>query len=195
MDKKQLIIPAVTLALCMLVVVGVGYALDTSVDNSGNNVTIDGYEIELNNGSTVTTDKVFDAGVIEYHKVTQTGAAQSEKYIVDAGTTVTLSDEVTLKSKQASTGVPFAGELTVTITDDNKNLQKFFGDTLYVNIDGKGAVALTTVDGITYNSTPTIAFDGDGSVVLTGTTVGNELTEVPAFVGTFTVTFSLAPSA
>lgn len=197
--NKKLIIPVVTLVLCMLVAVGVGYGLtaNTTVTDQENGISADQIVVDLSDKNGEVTDQMFNSGAIDYTTyITYNSGAATTTYKIAAGQIVTLNDDGIQLTATLPDGVT-AGDLTVTITGADAAFTEYFSS-VSVTVGSQPAVVDENLsDGLTFTVS---GWDGTPSdVTITGTTLawdseinGTTPSTAPAFDGTFDVMFDLS---
>lgn len=183
MDKRKLAMPVATLAMSMLLLVGIGFAITANVTNQGNTVNADGVIIDLysdNAATNVVTESVFSNGTLQYagHSVNGTMT-----YEVPEDQVLTLSDDHTyIKSTKT-------GEIKVSAI----GITSLF-KSVTVTVGGE---SVTLNSGNSYTATFVSSPDTTTAqqVTVTATTAAyNDSTE-PSEINNISVIFALTPSA
>lgn len=184
MNNKSLIVPIATLAVSLLLFVGVGYALNASVYNVGNDVTISDKTINLyddGSGEISVTTPVFSNGDISYRTFSDEDGIENYRIVGDQKLNMTV-DPTYLKSNDH-------GEVTVKIIWSPENI---FMKNVEVTI-GIKTVILDTENSFTAsftNGNHIDVSDNPLKVIMKGTTKEYVGAEDPRDV-TFSVKFIL----
>ena len=192
--NKKLIVPLVTLLLCLTVVIGVGYGLTSSVTNSGNDVDIDAITIDLvDSDNAVLNGLGFDSAKIVYSTETKITTDSRTVTVSGIDRTYTLSDAgLQLMSSKA-------GTVAVTVTGTAvPSLNALFGGTLTINTttltysDNAGGTGVAGYAGEMSVEAATVGISLTGTVTGFDKTYTNEEPLIPSFNGvTFDVKFVL----
>ena len=185
MRHSRLVLPAITLALSAILLVGIGYAITTTVTNSGNSINTDGTTIELysDQGVSVMMDSAFSNGTLEYYTESENG---NMTYKVDSGQVVKLSDQSTyVKSNKT-------GDLNVSIVGaPSQMFSKFTVTVGEKNVELNGGNGFSAV----FSAGDSVDTTTAKLVTITGTTSGYTNSSAPDDMEGISIMFALTPSA
>lgn len=134
--NRKLMIPVAAIFMSVVALVGLGFALTSSVSNNGNSVVADDFALNLykdDNGATEVSELVFNGGKLPYVVDTTVTSSGSTKTITFDTAEITLNpSKVYLGSSDFTDGTSYTITMKLTATTDASGTSPFEKYDLYV---------------------------------------------------------------
>lgn len=104
-DRRHIVVPIIAIALCVIAIIGIGYALTTSVSNNGNDTGGDNLSVNLFSDEScenVITSPVFGNAEVSSYDTTVNGSTTTH-YVGGSGVALNNDNSVYLKANQDGT--------------------------------------------------------------------------------------------